>query len=226
MGQKVHPYAFRLGVSRDWLAKWYAEKNYTQFLLDDIRLRKIVQEKCSGGAVARVEIERPGDEVCLTIYSARPGVLIGRGGQNVEALKSELEKVSGDKIRLTIREVEHPELEASLVAQSIAERIEERIPFRRAMKQAAFRTLQAGAKGIKITCAGRLGGVEIARSETLRQGQMPLHKLRANIDYGFAEAHTVMGRIGVKVWIYKGDIMPEAKEQSATAETSKVSQDA
>jgi small subunit ribosomal protein S3 len=226
LGQKVHPYAFRLGVSRDWLAKWYAEKNYTQFLLDDIRLRKIVQEKCSGGAVARVEIERPGDEVCLTIYSARPGVLIGRGGQNVEALKSELEKVSGDKIRLTIREVEHPELEASLVAQSIAERIEERIPFRRAMKQAAFRTLQAGAKGIKITCAGRLGGVEIARSETLRQGQMPLHKLRANIDYGFAEAHTVMGRIGVKVWIYKGDIMPEAKEQSATAETSKVSQDA
>jgi small subunit ribosomal protein S3 len=226
LGQKVHPYAFRLGVSRDWLAKWYAERNYTQFLLDDIRLRKIVQEKCSGGAVARVEIERPGDEVCLTIYSARPGVLIGRGGQNVEALKSELEKVSGDKIRLTIREVEHPELEASLVAQSIAERIEERIPFRRAMKQAAFRTLQAGAKGIKITCAGRLGGVEIARSETLRQGQMPLHKLRANIDYGFAEAHTVMGRIGVKVWIYKGDIMPEAKEQSATAETSKVSQDA
>ncbi|NWF77130.1 MAG: 30S ribosomal protein S3 [Chloroflexi bacterium] len=226
MGQKVHPYAFRLGVNRDWLARWYAEKNYTRFLLDDIRLRKIVEEKCSGGAVARLEIERPGDEVYLTIYSARPGILIGRGGQNVEALKSELEKVSGDKIRLTIREVEHPELEASLVAQSIAERIEERIPFRRAMKQAAFRTLQAGAKGIKITCGGRLGGVEIARSETLHQGQMPLHKLRANIDYGFAEAHTIMGRIGIKVWIYKGDIMPEVKERSATAKTGEVSQDA
>ena len=226
MGQKVHPCAFRLGVNRDWLAKWYAEKNYTRFLLDDIKLRKIVDEKCSGGAIARVEIERRGDEVYLTIYSARPGILIGRGGQNVEALKSELEKVSGDKIRLTIREVERPELEASLVAQSIAERIEERIPFRRAMKQAAFRTLQAGAKGIKITCSGRLGGVEIARSETLHQGQMPLHKLRANIDYGFAEAHTIMGRIGIKVWIYKGDIMPEVKEKSVTAETSEVSQDA
>jgi small subunit ribosomal protein S3 len=226
LGQKVHPYGFRLGINRDWRARWYAEKNYTRFLLDDIRLRKVVEQKCSGGAVARLEIERPGDEVYLTIYSARPGILIGRGGQNVEALKSELEKVSGDKIRLTIAEIEHPELEASLVARSIAERLEERIPFRRAMKQAAFRTLQAGAKGIKITCGGRLGGLEIARTETLHQGQMPLHKLRADIDYGLVEAHTIMGRIGVKVWIYKGDIMPEMKEKSATAETSEVSQDA
>jgi small subunit ribosomal protein S3 len=224
LGQKVHPCGFRLGINRDWQAKWYTEKNYTRFLLDDIRLRKVMEQKCSGGAVARVEIERPGDEVHLTLYSARPGILIGRGGQNVEALKSELEKVSGDKIRLTIREIEHPELEASLVARSIAERLEERIPFRRAMKQATFRTLQAGAKGIKITCGGRLGGLEIARSETVHQGQMPLHKLRADIDYGLAEAHTLMGRIGVKVWIYKGDIMPEVKEKSATAETSEVSQ--
>ena len=225
MGHKVHPCAFRLGVNQNWRARWYAEKNYARFLLDDIRLREVVEQKCSGGAVARLEIERPGDEVNLTLYSARPGILIGRGGQNVEALKSELEKVSGDKIRLTIREVEHPELEASLVARSIAERLEERIPFRRAMKQAAFRTLQAGAKGIKITCGGRLGGLEIARTETVHQGQMPLHKLRADIDYGLAEAHTMMGRIGVKVWIYKGDIMPEVKEKSATAETSEVSQD-
>lgn len=225
MGQKVHPCAFRLGINQNWRAKWYAEKNYARFLLDDIRLREVVEQKCSGGAVARLEIERPGDEVNLTLYSARPGILIGRGGQNVEALKSELEKVSGDKIRLTIREVEHPELEASLVARSIAERLEERIPFRRAMKQAAFRTLQAGAKGIKITCGGRLGGLEISRTETIHQGQMPLHKLRADIDYGLAESHTIMGRIGVKVWIYKGDIMPEVKEKSATAETSEVSQD-
>lgn len=224
MGHKVHPYGFRLGINRDWRAKWYAEKNYARFLLDDIRLRKVVEQKCSGGAVARVEIERSGDEVYLTLYSARPGILIGRGGQNVEALKSELEKVSGDKIRLTIREIEHPELEASLVARSIAERLEERIPFRRAMKQATFRTLQAGAKGIKVTCGGRLGGAEIARSETLHQGQMPLHKLRADIDYSLVEAHTIMGRIGVKVWIYKGDIMPEVKEKSATAETSEVPQ--
>jgi small subunit ribosomal protein S3 len=224
LGHKVHPYGFRLGINRDWRARWYAEKNYARFLLDDIRLRKVVEQKCSGGAVARVEIERSGDEVYLTLYSARPGILIGRGGQNVEALKSELEKVSGDKIRLTIREIEHPELEASLVARSIAERLEERIPFRRAMKQATFRTLQAGAKGIKVTCGGRLGGAEIARSETLHQGQMPLHKIRADIDYSLVEAHTMMGRIGVKVWIYKGDIMPEVKEKSATAETSEVSQ--
>ena len=224
MGHKVHPCGFRLGINRDWRARWYAEKNYTRFLLDDIRLREVVEQKCSGGAVARLEIERPGDEVYLTLYSARPGILIGRGGQNVEALKSELEKVSGDKIRLTIREVEHPELEASLVARSIAERLEERIPFRRAMKQAVFRTLQAGAKGIKITCGGRLGGLEIARTETIHQGQMPLHKLRADIDYGLAEAHTIMGRIGVKVWIYKGDIMPEVKEKSATTETSEISE--
>ncbi len=222
MGQKVHPYGFRLGVNQDWRTRWYAEKSYTRFLLDDLKLRRVVEERCAGGAVARVEIERPGDETHLTLYSARPGILIGRGGQNVEILKSELEKVSGDKIRLTVREVEHPELEARLVARSIAERLEERIPFRRAMRQAAFRTLQSGAKGIKIRCGGRLGGLEIARSETLRQGQMPLHKLRADIDYGFAEAHTVMGRIGIKVWIYKGDIIPETKEINAAAETGEV----
>jgi small subunit ribosomal protein S3 len=224
LGQKVHPCGFRLGVNQDWRARWYAEKNYTLFLLDDLKLRRVVEQQCPGGAVARVEIERPGDEVHLTLYSARPGILIGRGGQNVEILKSDLEKVSGDKIRLTIREVEHPELESLLVARSIAERLEERIPFRRAMRQATFRTLQAGAKGIKIQCNGRLGGLEIARSETIRQGQMPLHKLRANIDYGFSEAHTLMGRIGVKVWIYKGDIIPEKKEKNATAETSEVPQ--
>jgi len=224
LGQKVHPYGFRLGINQTWRTRWYAEKNYTRFLLDDLKLRKVVEQKSMGGAVARVEIERPGDEVHLTLYSARPGILIGRGGQNVEVLKSDLEKVSGDKIRLTIREVEHPELEAVLVARSIAERLEERIPFRRAMRQASFRTLQSGAKGVKIKCSGRLGGLEIARSETLRQGQMPLHKLRADIDYGFTEAHTVMGRIGVKVWIYKGDIIPEAKERNVTAETSEVPQ--
>jgi len=224
LGQKVHPYGFRLGVNQDWRTRWYSEKSYTKFLLDDLKLRRVVEQKCVGGAVARVEIERPGDEVHVTLYSARPGILIGRGGQNVEMLKSELEKVSGDKIRLTVREVEHAELESALVARSIADRLQERIPFRRAMRQASFRTLQSGAKGIKIKCSGRLGGLEIARTETLRQGQMPLHKLRANIDYGFAEAHTVMGRIGVKVWIYKGDIIPEVKEEHASAETGEVPQ--
>lgn len=226
MGQKVHPFGFRLGINQDWRAKWYAGKNYTRFWLDDVKLRRVVEDRCLGGAVARVEIERSGDEVCLTLYSARPGILIGRGGQNVEALKSDLEEVSGDKIRLTIREVERPELEAVLVARNIAGRLEERIPFRRAMRQAAFRTMQAGAKGVKIMCKGRLGGLEIARTETVRQGQMPLHKIRANIDYGVVEAHTLMGRIGVKVWVYKGDIMPEAKERNATTETGQVSQGA
>jgi len=226
LGQKVHPFGFRLGVNQDWRAKWYAGKNYTRFWLDDVKLRRVVEDRCLGGAVARVEIERSGDEVCLTLYSARPGILIGRGGQNVEALKSDLEEVSGDKIRLTIREVERPELEAVLVARNIAGRLEERIPFRRAMRQAAFRTMQAGAKGVKIMCKGRLGGLEIARTETVRQGQMPLHKLRANIDYGVVEAHTLMGRIGVKVWVYKGDIMPEPKERNATTETGQVSQGA
>ena len=226
MGQKVHPLGFRLGVNQDWRAKWYAGKNYTRFWLDDVKLRRVVEDRCLGGTVARVDIERSGDEVCLTLYSARPGILIGRGGQNVEALKSDLEEVSGDKIRLTIREVERPELEAVLVARNIAGRLEERIPFRRAMRQAAFRTMQAGANGVKIMCKGRLGGLEIARTETVRQGQMPLHKIRANIDYGVVEAHTLMGRIGVKVWVYKGDIMPEAKERNATTETGQVSQGA
>jgi len=226
LGHKVHPFGFRLGINQDWRAKWYAGKNYTRFLLDDVKLRRVVEDRCAGGAVARVEIERPGDEVCITLYSARPGILIGRGGQNVEALKSELEQASGDKVRLTIKEVEHPEIEAVLIARNIAGRLEERIPFRRAMRQAGFRTMQAGARGVKIMCKGRLGGTEIARTETLRQGQMPLHKLRANIDYGVAEAHTLMGLIGVKVWVYKGDIMPEKKEKNATAETSEVSQSA
>ncbi|PIP49044.1 MAG: 30S ribosomal protein S3 [Chloroflexi bacterium CG07_land_8_20_14_0_80_45_17] len=223
MGQKVHPYGFRLGITYDWSAKWYAEKNYTRFLLDDLKLRKVIEQKCSGGGVVRVEIERPGGELCLTLYSAHPGILIGRGGQNVEALRSELEKISGERVRLTIREVEHPELEACLLAQSIAERVEGRIPYRRVMKQAAFRTMQAGAKGIKITCAGRLGGAEIARSVSLHQGQMPLHKLCADISYGFVEAHTVMGHIGVKVWIYKGDIVSKTRRESVTAEASEVS---
>lgn len=226
MGQKVHPFGFRLGINQDWRAKWYAGKNYTRFWLNDVKLRRVVEDRCAGGAVARVEIERPGDEVCVTLYSARPGILIGRGGQNVEALKSELEQASGHKVRLTIKEVEHPEIEAVLIARNIAGRLEERIPFRRAMRQAAFRTMQAGAKGVKIMCKGRLGGLEIARTETVRQGQMPLHKLRANIDYGVAEAHTLMGLIGIKVWVYKGDIMPEMKEKNAAAETSEVPQSA
>jgi small subunit ribosomal protein S3 len=223
LGHKVHPFGFRLGITKEWQAKWYAEKDYGRFLQQDLKLRRVIEQKSREYGIAQVEIERPGNEVSVTIYSARPGVLIGRGGQNVEALRAELEKSSAEKIRLTIREIERPELVACLVAQSIAERIETRVPFRRVMKQAALRTLQAGAKGIKIKCSGRLGGAEIARSETRHEGQMPLHTLRADIDYALVEAHTLMGRIGVKVWIYKGDIFPEMRSESVTTETSEVS---
>ncbi len=223
MGHKVHPFGFRLGITKEWQAKWYAEKDYGRFLQQDLKLRRVIEQKSREYGIAQVEIERPGNEVSVTIYSARPGVLIGRGGQNVEALRAELEKSSAGKIRLTIREIERPELVACLVAQSIAERIETRVPFRRVMKQAALRTLQAGAKGIKIKCSGRLGGAEIARSETRHEGKMPLHTLRADIDYALVEAHTLMGCIGVKVWIYKGDIFPEMRSESVTTETSEVS---
>jgi small subunit ribosomal protein S3 len=224
LGHKVHPYGFRLGYIRGWSAKWYSKKNYVNYLLSDLKLRKIIDEKCAAGHVARVEIERTGNEVSITIYSAHPGILIGRGGQNVELLKTELEKVSGEKVRLTVREIEQPELEACLVARNIADRIVARVPVRRAMKQASFRTMQLGAKGMKIKCGGRLGGAEIARSQSVLQGQMPLHKLRADIDYGFAEARTLMGCIGVKVWIYKGDIVSEVRRESVTTEESEVPQ--
>jgi small subunit ribosomal protein S3 len=224
LGHKVHPYGFRLGYIRGWSAKWYSKKNYVNYLLSDLKLRKIIDEKCAAGHVARVEIERTGNELSITIYSAHPGILIGRGGQNVELLKTELEKVSGEKVRLTVREIEQPELEACLVARNIADRIVARVPVRRAMKQASFRTMQLGAKGMKIKCGGRLGGAEIARSQSVLQGQMPLHKLRADIDYGFAEARTLMGCIGVKVWIYKGDIVSEVRRESVTTEESEVPQ--
>ncbi len=224
MGQKVHPYGFRIGIVRDWKAKWYAEKQYTRFLHEDLKLRQLIEEKCRDGGIARVEIDREGNEVSVTLYSARPGIVIGRGGQRAEELKKSLEEIAGKRIRLTIREIEFPELEAILVARNIAEQIERRVSYRRAMKQAIFRAMQAGAKGIKISCAGRLGGAEIARRETILEGQLPLHTLRADIDYGFAEAHTILGRIGIKVWIYRGDILPEREGKSVTTEASEVSQ--
>lgn len=223
MGHKVHPYGFRIGIIRDWQAKWYDEKHYTEFLHEDLKLRQAIEKKCFDGGVARVEIDHQGNEILLTIHSSRPGIIIGRGGQRAEELRSHLEEICGKRVRLSIKEVEQPELEACLVARSVADQIERRVAFRRAMKQAAFRTMQAGAKGVKISCAGRLGGVEIARRETILQGQLPLHTLCADIDYGFAEAHTTLGRIGVKVWIYKGDILPEVRKESVTAETGEIS---
>jgi len=223
VGHKVHPYGFRIGVIRGWHAKWYDKKHYTEFLHEDLKLRKAIEKKCSDGGVARVEIDHQGNEVLLTVYSSRPGIVIGRGGQRAEELRSLLEEICGKRVRLSIKEVEQPELEACLVARNVADQLERRMAFRRAMKQSAFRTMQAGAKGVKISCAGRLGGVEIARRETTLQGQLPLHTLCADIDYGFAEAHTTLGHIGVKVWIYKGDILPEVRREIVTAEASEVS---
>ena len=223
MGHKVHPYGFRIGITKDWVAKWYDEKHYLEALHDDLKLRKKIKAKLREGAVARVEIDRQGNDILVTIFTARPGIVIGRGGQRAEELRSELERTCGKKVKLSIKEVEQPETEAMLVARNIADSLERRVAFRRAMKQAAFKTRQAGAKGIKISCAGRLGGAEIARRETIHEGQLPLHTLSADIDYGFAEAATTMGNIGVKVWVYKGNIIPEVRRESVTTETSEVS---
>ena len=223
MGHKVHPYGFRIGVIRSWHAKWFDEKHYTEFLQEDLKLRRAIEQKCAGGGVARVEIDHQGNEILLTLYSSRPGIIIGRGGQRAEELRSALEATCSKRVRLSIKEVEQPELVACLIARNIADQLERRVAFRRAMKQTAFRTMQAGAKGIKISCAGRLGGIEIARRETTLQGQLPLHTLCADIDYGFAEAHTTMGHIGIKVWVYKGNVFPEIRRESVTAEASKVS---
>jgi small subunit ribosomal protein S3 len=223
VGHKVHPYGFRISVIRGWKSKWYGEKHYLEALHDDLKLRKVIKAKLTEGAVARVEIDRQGNDILVTVFTARPGIVIGRGGQRAEELRSELEKQCGKKVKLSIKEVGQPELEGALVARSVADQLERRIAFRRAMKQAVFKTRQAGAKGVKISCAGRLGGNEIARRETMHEGRLPLHTLCADIDYGFAEAATPMGNIGVKVWIYKGNILPEVRRESVTAETSEIS---
>jgi small subunit ribosomal protein S3 len=209
MGRKVHPFGFRIGTTRDWQAKWYADKHYADFLQEDVKIRQAVRDRYSEAGVSLVEIERQANKVSVTIYTARPGIVIGRGGQRVDEVRRFLESLIDKKIQLNIQEIRQPELDAYLVARSIAEQIERRVAYRRAMKQAIFRTLQAGAMGMKIKCSGRLAGAEIARSQMMHQGRVPLHTLRADVDYGFTEAHTTMGRIGVKVWIYRGDVLPE-----------------
>ena len=215
MGHKVHPTGFRVGVIKDWQSKWYSETHYAEFVLEDAKLRAIIRKKYGEAGISLIEIDRQAKDVTITLHTARPGIVIGRGGQRVEEMRQFLEKLIDKKIRLNIQEVRQPELDAYLVARSIAEQIERRVAYRRAMKQAMFRTTQAGAKGIKVSCAGRLGNSEIARRQTSHQGQVPLHTLRADIDYGFTEAHTTLGRIGVKVWIYKGQVLPEMKEPEA-----------
>jgi len=212
LGRKVHPLGFRIGIIRDWQGKWYSDKNYAIFLQEDLKLRNAVTSKYQEAAISKVEIDRQANEVAISVHTARPGIVIGRGGQRVDEMRQFLEKLIGKKVRLNIQEIRQPELDAMLVSRSIAEQLERRIAYRRAMKQSIFRTMQAGAKGIRILCSGRLAGAEIARRQLMHQGRVPLHTIRADIDYGFSEAHTTMGRLGIKVWIYKGDILPEAKE--------------
>lgn len=215
MGRKVHPMTFRIGVIRDWQAKWYEDKHYTEFLQEDIKLRRAIREKYPEAGISLVEIERQANKVVVTVHTARPGVVIGRGGQRVDEMRGYLEKLIGKRIQLNIQEIHQPELDAYLVGRSIAEQIERRVAYRRAMKQAIFRSTQAGAKGVRIRLSGRLAGAEIARRQLMHEGRVPLQTLRADVDYGFTEAHTIMGRIGVKVWIYKGDVLPELKMEEA-----------
>jgi small subunit ribosomal protein S3 len=215
LGQKVHPIGFRIGVTKDWQAKWYADKHYTELLQEDLKIRKAIGSKYAEGDISRIEIERAANQVTVTVHTARPGVVIGRGGQRVDETRLFLEQLTGKRIRLNIQEVRQPEQDAFLVARNIAQQIQRRISHRRAMKQALSRTMESGAQGIKITCSGRLTGSEYSRRETVHQGRVPLHTLRADIDYAVAEAATTLGRTGVKVWIYKGDILPRPRRLPA-----------
>jgi len=215
LGQKVHPTGFRIGIINDWRSKWYAGKHYTEFLQEDLHIHKLLEAESPEAGISKVDIERWANEIIVTAHTARPGIVIGRGGQRVDELRHSLEELCGKRVRLNIQEIREPELDAYLVAKNVASQIEHQVAYRRAMKRTISRTMQAGAKGIKITCSGRLGGAEIARTATFREGRVPLHTLRADIDYGFCEARTLLGRIGIKVWIYKGDILPEPKELEA-----------
>jgi small subunit ribosomal protein S3 len=211
VGHKVHPTGFRTGVIYDWQSKWYAGKNYKDLLHEDIGIRKKIMSGPDAG-VSKVEIERNANQMTVTIHTAKPGIVIGRNGANVDQLRTDLEKMTGRRVRVNINEIRVPELDAYLVARNIADQLQRRVAFRRAIKQTVARTMARGAKGIKAVVAGRLGGAEMSRRETEKQGRIPLHTLRADIDFGQAEAHTTFGRIGVKVWIYKGDILPEPKD--------------
>lgn len=217
MGHKVHPIGFRIGIHRDWLGKWYADKHYTELLQEDFKIRNAIVSGYPEASIAKVEIERQANQVTIAIHTARPGIVIGRSGQRVDEMRQKLEKLTGKRLRLNIQEIRQPELDAYLVAKSVAEQMERRVAFRRAMRQAITRSMQGGAKGIKIICSGRLGGAEIARRETAKDGRLPLQTLRADIDFGIAESHTTLGLIGVKVWIYRGDIIPAKEKMVAEA---------
>ncbi|UZX04143.1 30S ribosomal protein S3 [Arthrobacter sp. CDRTa11] len=226
MGQKVNPHGFRLGITTDHVSHWFADstkagQRYKDFVREDIRIRQLMSVGMERAGIAKVEIERTRDRVRVDIHTARPGIVIGRRGAEADRIRGELEKLTGKQVQLNILEVKNPEMEAQLVAQGVAEQLTSRVAFRRAMKKAMQSAQRAGAKGIRIACSGRLGGAEMSRSEFYREGRVPLHTLRANIDYGFYEAKTTFGRIGVKVWIYKGDITAKELAQQAAAAPSR-----
>ena len=221
MGQKVNPNGIRIGIVKTWDAKWYADKDFADNLHEDIKIRKYLKEQLGAAGVSKIETERSKNRLTLTIHTAKPGMVIGRGGSGIEQIKDGLKGKTEKNVDINIAEIRQPDLDATLVAENIAQQLERRIAFRRAMKQSVGRTMRLGAKGIKVKVSGRLGGAEIARSEAYREGSIPLHTLRADIDYGTAEARTTYGRIGVKVWIFKGEILPEKKQsQKAAAEGS------
>ena len=215
MGQKVHPVGLRIGIIRDWESRWFGtNKNFADQLHEDLRIRRYIKEKMFRAGISRIEIERQGNRVRVTVHTARPGILIGRGGVGIDALRQELSALTGKEVQVSVQEIRRPELEAQLVAETVAQQLERRVAHRRAMKQAVQRALRAGAKGIKIEVSGRIAGAEIARSEWYREGRVPLHTLRADIDFGVAEALTKYGRIGVKVWVYRGDVFPESRREA------------
>jgi small subunit ribosomal protein S3 len=216
LGQKVHPIGFRLGYIKTWNSRWYAQKGFADLLHEDLKIRKVVKAKLFHAGIAKIDIERTGKDAQarITIHTAKPGLIIGKKGLEIEKLKSELETQLKSKVSISIKEIKKPELEAQLIAESVAAQLEKRISYRRAMKKSVSSALRFGALGVKIRCAGRLGGAEIARTEWYREGRVPLHTLRADIDFGFAEAATTFGKIGVKVWVYKGDILPGQEEIS------------
>jgi len=213
MGQKVHPHGLRVGVIKEWDAKWYADKkNFADNLVEDHKIRNFVKKNSYAAGVSRIEIERAAKRIKLNIYTAKPGMIIGKGGQGIESLKNQLQKIVSNKnILINIVEVKRPEADAQLIAENIAQQLEKRIAFRRAMKQSIQRAMKTGVRGIKTACSGRLAGAEIARTEQYNEGTIPLQTLRADIDYGFAEADTTYGKIGVKVWVYKGEVLPARK---------------
>lgn len=219
MGQKINPVGLRVGIIRDWEAKWYAErKDFVDTLHEDIKVRDFIREQLVNSGISKIEIERAANRMRVSIHTAKPGVVIGRGGSGIERLRKQLDQLTGKQTHINIIEIRVPELDAQLVAESIAAQLEKRVAFRRAMKQAMGRTMRVGAKGIRVMVSGRLGGAEMSRTEWYTDGTVPLHTLRADIDYGFAEAKTTYGQIGVKVWIYKGEILPAPKKAQGTGE--------